>query len=69
MRGLLRLNADDLILEFEIKDNVFGVLKSGAKDVRIRFGDIESIDLRVGRFSTALVIRTSTLSALANDTE
>lgn len=48
----------DLILELEVKDGFFGMLKSGVREVRIPFDDLADLELHKGWFSTKLCIRT-----------
>ena len=46
--GLLRDEGEQLCLEFEIKDSVVGLLKSGVKQVRIPMKDLVSVTLVKG---------------------
>ena len=43
--GVLRNVADDLVLEFQVKDGVLGLLRSEVKEVRIPLCSIEEISL------------------------
>ena len=43
--GVLRNVADDLVLEIQVKDGVFGLLRSEVKEVRIPLCSIEEISL------------------------
>ena len=44
-KGVLRNDADDLVLEFQLKDGVLGLLKSDIKTVRLPVGSLEEISL------------------------
>ena len=64
--GLARLEESELVLEFEVKDAVLGVIKSGLKDVRIPLSDIASVRIKKGWFSSKVVVCTTSLAALAD---
>ena len=63
--GVAWLEPNDLSLEFQIEDSIFGVVKLPMKAVRIPLADIESVHLKPGWRKTGLIIRTSRLSAIA----
>ncbi len=65
-RGVLRANPDGLILEFQVKDALFGLLSSGVKEVGIRIDEIASIDLRKGWIRTTVIIRAVSLKTLCD---
>lgn len=60
----MRVDENTLTLEFEIKDSLVGLLKSGVKEVRIPIGEINSVILKKGWFKTAFIIRAQRLSSL-----
>lgn len=62
--GLIRCDGDALLLEFETKDTVFGVIKSRVKQVRLPLVNIDWILLKKGWFSTSLQIQASTLNGM-----
>ncbi|MEQ8537097.1 MAG: hypothetical protein RIB93_06495 [Coleofasciculus sp. D1-CHI-01] len=64
-QGILRVDENALTLEFEIKDNLFGVLKSGIKEVIIPIQYIESVTLNKSWLRTALVVRVQRLKLLS----
>lgn len=43
VEGILHIERDYLLLEFEMKDGLFGVVKSGAKELKISYLDLSSI--------------------------
>jgi hypothetical protein len=57
-KGIARVEAAQLILEFEVKDGLFGMIKSGVREVRIPFDDLADLELHKGWFGTKLSIRT-----------
>jgi hypothetical protein len=65
-QGIVRVDEDALTLEFEIKDNFFGVLKSGIKEVIIPIQYIESVTLNKSLLRTALVVRVQSLKILSH---
>ena len=63
--GIFRVLNDELVLEFETKENLFGgVLKSRPKKVDIPLLEIESVTLRKRWFSTKVIIRVLRLDLL-----
>ena len=60
-RGIARATPSELILEFEVKDGFFGMIKSGVQEVRIPFDDLADLQLRKGWFSTKLRITTRSM--------
>jgi hypothetical protein len=65
MDGIARVEENGLILEFQVKDNVFGILKTQPKEVRIPFANLAEVTARRGWFGSILVVRARTISALA----
>lgn len=56
-RGMARLSPAALILEFEVKDSIVGVIKTGVREVQVPIEEIHRLDLRKGWFRTRLLIR------------
>ncbi|MDX1671832.1 MAG: hypothetical protein R3211_05785 [Balneolaceae bacterium] len=54
--GLLKLGEDGLALEFEVKDSLVGVLKSGVREVDIPYSKLESIEFEKGWFSGKIIL-------------
>jgi len=65
-QGILRVDENALTLEFEIKDNLFGVLKSGIKEVIIPIQYIDAVTLNKSWLRTALVVRVQSLKLLGH---
>lgn len=65
-QGLMRVDENTLTLEFEIKDSLVGLLKSGVKEVRVPISEIDSVTLNKGLFKTSFIIRTQRLSSLGD---
>lgn len=59
--GVLRISSDALTLEFQVKDNLIGVVKSGVSTAVIPFERIDEVDFRSNLFRTALDIRVSSM--------
>lgn len=64
--GLIRDEDDHLCLEFQLVDRVFGLLKSGIRQVRIPLGELVSVELKKGWLGmrTWLVIQVSCLETV-----
>ncbi|MGK7371566.1 MAG: hypothetical protein ACNS64_15250 [Candidatus Halalkalibacterium sp. M3_1C_030] len=61
--GLLKLGKDQLELEFEVKDAILGVIKSGVKEAEIPFSDLKSINFKKGWFSTKIILEGNSMKA------
>ena len=64
-RGLASMTSDGLTLEFEVKDAVVGVLRTGPRHVHIELDHLGGVELITGWFTTRLRIRTRTMAALS----
>jgi hypothetical protein len=64
-RGMLRAHRDGLILEFQVKDSIFGMLTSDVKEVTLPIEEIASLELRKGWIRTRITIRTTSLKTLS----
>jgi hypothetical protein len=63
--GILRIERDALVLEFQVRDAVFGVLKTDVRELRIPFDDIVAVDMRKRWWVRSLRIRTHSLRVAA----
>jgi hypothetical protein len=65
--GLLRPDGDALVLEFQVRDSMFGLIRGKATTVRIPLADLEAVELRrVWLMRTrALVIQARSLLTVA----
>ncbi|HKL17364.1 MAG TPA: hypothetical protein VJ905_00275 [Halalkalibaculum sp.] len=54
--GLLKLAKEQLELEFEVKDAILGLIKSGVKEAVIPFSELKSIEIKKGWFSTKIIL-------------
>ncbi|HEY1380646.1 MAG TPA: hypothetical protein VGF55_27845 [Gemmataceae bacterium] len=63
--GLLRPEGDSLVLEYQVQDNMFGIVRGRAKAVRIPLADLESVELKGRWFGRSLVIQARSLLTLA----
>ena len=64
--GVLRLHSDGLILEFQMKDSLIGLIKSDVRKVRIPFDWIDDVALRSNLFRTDLYISVSSVEGVAD---
>lgn len=64
--GILRIDADDLVFEFQSKDAYIGLFKTGVKEIRVSMGDLSDVVFRRGWFFTRLRIQARTLRAVAD---
>lgn len=65
VHGILSVNEIGLTLEFEVKDGLVGVLKSGVKVVQVPINEIASVDLQRFWLFTRIVIRTKSMAILS----
>ena len=64
-QGLIRPDGDSLLLEYQVQDNLFHILRGRPRSVRIPLADLEAVELRGGWFGRTLVIQARSLMALA----
>ena len=64
--GVLRISPDALTLEYQVKDNLLGVVKSGVNTVVIPFDNIDEVDFRSNFFWTRLNIRVDSLQIVGD---
>ncbi|MGE3802090.1 MAG: hypothetical protein AB7H80_13805 [Candidatus Kapaibacterium sp.] len=55
--GIARFDGQHLTLEFQVRDAVFGVVKSEVKEILLPVEEIASVHYKRGRFSGRLSIR------------
>lgn len=61
--GVALIQDDDLLIEFETKDTVFGIIKSGVKEIRVPLRDIASVRLTRVIWSTKLILQSHRLKS------
>jgi hypothetical protein len=64
--GLLRIEDNQLCLEFQVQDSLLGLLKSSVKQVRIPRADLASVKLQRSWFGlcTSLVIQVARMESV-----
>jgi hypothetical protein len=62
--GLLKVQNNALLLEFQSADAIIGVVKSRVKEVSIPFDAIRRVELKKGWFTTKISIYTKSMSAM-----
>ena len=62
--GVLRISSDALALEYQVKDNLIGVVKSDVKAAVIPFERIDEVDFRSNFIWTRLNIRVDSLQVV-----
>lgn len=65
-KGLLKVSETGLDFEFEVKDTIIGVVKSGLTKVQIPFKDIESITFNKGFIKSKIKIEGTSMSSLSD---
>jgi len=65
VKGLIRAEGGALVLEYQVKDAVLGVLTSSPKEVRVPLDQVVSMVLDEGWFNTRLRIQSSRLCTWA----
>ena len=56
MEGMIRIDANAIIFEYQTKDALLGIVKSDTKTARIEFSEIESIEYKKSLFTSKLFI-------------
>ena len=65
-RGIVRLEPEHLVLEFDVKDDLVGVFNSGVSRVRIPLTEVESLKLSKRLWWTTFIVRTRSMTAIAD---
>ena len=64
--GVLRISSDALTLEYQVKDNLIGIVKSGVSTAVIPFDHIDEVDFRSKFFWTSINIRVDSLQIVGD---
>lgn len=64
--GLARLEKDILILEFETRDSVIGMIRSGLKEVKVPVKDISAVRFEKKMFKTQLTVQGARMRSFKN---
>lgn len=62
--GLIRVDHEHLVLEFQSADAIIGIVKSDLKTKKVPFTAIRRLDFKKGWFSTKLILQTNSMSDL-----
>ena len=63
--GILRLNEDSLLFEFQVKDAFFGVVKSDVKSIILNVADIAAIDYKRSIFRGLIYLRSHSVNTVS----
>ncbi len=64
--GVLRITPDALTLEYQVKDSLLGVVKSGVNTAVIPFDHIDEVDFRSNFLWTSLNIRVDSMQIVGD---
>lgn len=64
VEGILHVESDHLILEFQVQDTFFGALKSAPKKLRINYLDLNRVEYERGWFKSRMNLKINNLSIL-----
>ena len=59
--GLLKLEEENLVLEFQVMDAFFEVIKSDVEEVAIPLRDLQSVEYKKGWFSSKIIMEARSL--------
>ncbi|MFH5830797.1 hypothetical protein ACG2F4_02425 [Halalkalibaculum sp. DA3122] len=59
--GLLKLEGEELLIEFQVKDALFEVFKSDVEEVAIPLRALQSVEYKKGWFSSRIVLEADSL--------
>jgi hypothetical protein len=65
IQGLLHVERDHLLLEFEMKDSILGVIKSGAKELEISYFDLNKVEYKRSLFKSRLILSVNNMRVLS----
>lgn len=60
-RGLLKLEGEELLFEFQVTDAFLEVFNSDVEEVRIELADLQSVEYKKGWFSSKIVLEARSL--------
>ncbi|MEM7374913.1 MAG: hypothetical protein AAF587_40345 [Bacteroidota bacterium] len=64
VQGILRLEKQTIILEYQVKDNIIGMIKSKPKDLRIPYEELEEVSYKVNWFVSNFRLHVSSMRIL-----
>lgn len=62
-KGLVKLEREELLFEFQVSDAFFGIINSDVEEVRISLSDLQSVEYNKGWFSSKIVLEAHSLRA------
>lgn len=62
--GIIKLEANFLVIEYQSRDAVLGVVRSGVNEVRLSLNDVQQITFKKGLFTNTLRIQAKAMRAL-----
>jgi hypothetical protein len=62
--GILAVKEEGLLVEFEVKDSLVGVIKSGVKSVMIPYEEVISVEVKSNIFRSKMTIQVGQLGLL-----
>ena len=65
VQGILHIENDHLVLEFQVQDSIFGALKSGPKRLRVNYVDLSTVKYRKNWFISRFDLKINSLSLLS----
>ena len=63
--GMLQVERDRLVLEYQVKDGILGVLKSSPQDLVIPYDELSTVEFKSGWFSASLRLKIRNLHKLS----
>ena len=65
-RGLAKVSASELVLEFVVKENLLDIFESGMKEIRVPRTEVDVVRLKRGWFGAEVYIRLKSMKWLAD---
>lgn len=65
IEGILHVEPNRLLLEFEVKDGILGLIKSGAKELAIPYLDLNRVEYERSWFKSRLVLKVKSMRILS----
>ncbi len=64
--GILRLDQNGLHLEFQGRDEVIGLFKTGVKTIHLDLRKVKSLEFKKGWFTRKLILRTTDMQSIGS---
>lgn len=66
VKGLIHVHRNSLGIDYQSEDSIVGLVKSKPQEIEIPYTEIQFVELKTNLFTTRLILRVSSLAAIAD---